>query len=308
VYAAQRQVLQTTAEGAAIRARAQRRELSRSIRSAYYGLLVNYRLVALLRRQDSLYRRAARAATIRYKVGETNRLEQVSADARARELQNRLATLRSDLLVQRRQLALLLGQPNLADIDTTASPRAILLPADTAALTPAVNPTLAHYQQQLILSQQLTKVEKLRRLPDLRAGYFNQTINQEKGFQVAQAGIAVPLLGRVQHSRIAAAKLGEQAAEVQLAYANTQVGTQLNTLRQQLTRAQASLLYYENYGLPQARLILSTAEKSFRAGDIEYVEYVVNTQPAWQIQEAYFEQLRLSNELVANLQALAGAD
>ncbi|MFD2720868.1 CusA/CzcA family heavy metal efflux RND transporter [Hymenobacter monticola] len=308
VYGAQRQVLQTTAEAGTIRARAQRRELARNIRSGYYNLLVTYRLTALLRRQDSLYQRAARAARIRYQVGETNRLEQVSAEARARELQNRLATLRSELLVQRRQLALLLGQSGLADIDTTASPRAVLLPADTATLTPATNPTLALYQQQLTLSQQQTRLEKLRRLPDLRAGYFNQTINKERGFNVAQAGIAVPLLGGAQRARIAAAKIGEEAAQVQLAYANTQFGTQLSTLRQQLARAQASLLYYENYALLQARLILTTAEKSFRAGDIEYVEYVVNTQPAWQIQEAYFEQLRQYNELVANIQALAGAD
>jgi cobalt-zinc-cadmium resistance protein CzcA len=308
IYGAQRQVLQTTAEVGTIRARAQRRELSRSIRSGYYNLLVTYRLAALLRRQDSLYQRAARAARIRYQVGETNRLAQVSAEARARELQNRLATLRSELLVQRRQLALLLGQPNLASIDTTASPRAVLLAADTASLTPAVNPTLALYQQQLTLSQQQSHLEKLRRLPDLRAGYFNQTINKERGFSVAQAGIAVPLLGGAQRARIAAAKIGEEAAQVQLAYANTQFSTQLSTLRQQLARAQASLLYYENYGLPQARLILDTAEKSFRAGDIEYVEYVVNTQPAWQIQEAYFEQLRQYNELVANIQALAGTD
>ncbi|MBD2721893.1 CusA/CzcA family heavy metal efflux RND transporter [Hymenobacter armeniacus] len=308
VYGAQRQVLQTTAEAGAIRARAQRRELARSIRSGYYNLLVTYRLAALLRRQDSLYQRAARAARIRYQVGETNRLEQVSAEARARELQNRLATLRSELLVQRRQLGLLLGQPGLASIDTTASPRAVLLPADTAAFTPTTNPTLALYQQQLTLSQQQTKLEKLRRLPDLRAGYFTQTINHEKGFNVAQAGIAVPLLGGAQRARIAAAKIGEEAAQVQLNYANTQFGTQLSTLRQQLARAQASLLYYENYALPQARLILDTAEKSRRAGDIEYVEYVVNTQPAWQIQEAYFEQLRQYNELVASIQALTGTD
>ena len=308
VYGAQRQVLQTTAEAGPLRARAQRRELSRSIRSGYYNLLVTYRLGALLRRQDSLYQRAARAARIRYQVGETNRLEQVSAEARARELQNRLATLRSELLVQRRQLALLLGQPGLAAIDTTASPRAALLPADTAALLPATNPTLALYQQQLTLSQQQTRLEKLRRLPDLRAGYFNQSINRERGFSVAQAGIAVPLLGGAQRARIAAARLGEEAAQVQLAYANTQFGTQLSTLRQQLARAQASLLYYENYALPQARLILDTAEKSRRAGDIEYVEYVVNTQPAWQIQEAYLEQLRQHNELVASIQELAGAE
>ena len=306
VYGAQRQVLQTTAEAGAIRTRAQRRELSRGIRSGYYNLLVSYRLVALLHRQDSLYQRAARAARIRYQVGETNRLEQVSAEARSHELQNRLATLRSDLLVQRRRLALLLGQPNLATIDTMASPRAMLLPADTAALTPTTNPTLALYQQQLTLSQQQTHLEKLRRLPDLRAGYLNQSINQERNFQVAQAGIAVSLIGGAQRARVAAAKIGEEVAQVQLAYANTQFGTQLSTLRQQLARAQASLLYYENYGLPQARLILDTAEKNRRAGDIEYVEYVVNTQPAWQIQETYLEQLRQYNELVANIQALAG--
>ena len=53
--------------------------------------------------------------------------------------------------MQRRKLAPLLGQPNAADIDTTTSPRAVLQPADTAALTSATNPTLALYQQQLTL-------------------------------------------------------------------------------------------------------------------------------------------------------------
>ena len=245
--------------------------------------------MALLRRQDSLYQRAARAARIRYQVGETNRLEQVSAEARARELQNRLATLRSDLLVQRRQLALLLGQPNLASIDTTASPRAVLLAADTAALTPATNPTLALCQQQLTLSQQQTTLEKLRRLPDLRAGYFNQTINQETGLQRGAGrhrGAAAGRRAARPHRRRQNRRGGGRRCSWPMP--TRQLGTQLSTLRQQLARAQASLLYYENYGLPQARLILDTAEKSFRAGDIEYVEYVVNTQPAWQIQEAYY--------------------
>jgi cobalt-zinc-cadmium resistance protein CzcA len=38
------------------------------------------------------------------------------------------------------------------------------------------------------------------------------------------------------------------------------------------------------------------------------VEYVVNTQPAWQIQENYLDQVRQYDELVANLLALIGAD
>ncbi|RZK51886.1 MAG: hypothetical protein EOO59_14395, partial [Hymenobacter sp.] len=88
----------------------------------------------------------------------------------------------------------------------------------------------------------------------------------------------------------------------------SQLGTQLRTLRRQLQRARASLDYYQLTALPQARLILDTAEKSFRAGDIDYVTYVVNTEPAWQIQASYLDQAQRYNELVVNLESLVGAD
>jgi outer membrane protein TolC len=139
-------------------------------------------------------------------------------------------------------------------------------------------------------------------------GYFNQSINRERGFSVGQVGLAVPLLGGVQKARVAAARLGQQVADQQLTYAQSQLSTQLATLRQQLARARTSLDYYEKTALPQAQLILTTAEKSFRAGDIEYVEYVVNTQPAWQIQESYLDQVRQYDDLVVSLLALTGAD
>jgi cobalt-zinc-cadmium resistance protein CzcA len=308
LYAAQRRLLQAQALTADQRARQQRRDIAQVIRSNYYQLLVAYRRAALLRRQDSLYRRAARAARIRYQVGETNRLEQVSAEARSLELRNRLATLRVDIAVLERQLGQLLGSAQPARFDTTANPVAPLAPADTLGLSADTNPQLSLLRQQATVSQQQIKVESLRRLPDVRLGYFNQSINREKGFQVVQAGLAVPLLGGVQKARVAAARLGQQVADQQLTYAQSQLTTQLATLRQQLARARASLDYYEKAALPQAQLILNTAEKSFRAGDIEYVEYVVNTQPAWQIQENYLDQVRQYDELVVSLLALTGTD
>jgi cobalt-zinc-cadmium resistance protein CzcA len=307
VYAAQRRLFESQVLTAEQRGRVQRRELSQNIRSSYYQLLLSYRRAALLRQQDSLYRRSAHAARIRYQVGETNRLEQVSAEARSRELQNRLATTRTEIAVQRQQLALLLGT-GATQIDTLENVVAPLNPADTAALSADSNPTLGLLRQQIAQSQRQTKVEQLRLLPDVRVGYFNQSINKERNFQVAQAGLSMPLLGGAQRARIAAAQIGEQVAGNQLAYATTQLNGQLSGLRQQLARARASLTYYERDALPQARLILSTAEKSFRAGDIDYVNYVVNTEPAWQIQQAYLNQVRQYNEFVIGLQGLTGTD
>ncbi|MBC6611697.1 CusA/CzcA family heavy metal efflux RND transporter [Hymenobacter sp. BT507] len=308
LYAAQKRLLENQTGAAEQRARTQRRELTRVIRTDYYDLLIAYRRVQLLRRQDSLYRRAAHAARIRYQVGETNRLEQVAAEARMLELQNQLLTLLTDVQVQRQQLGVLLGYPTPVDVDTAASVVATINPADTVALSPDANPTLGLLRQEVTISQQQTKVEKLRRLPDLRVGYFNQSISRVGGYQVAQAGVAVPLLGGVQKARIAAARLGEQYATNQLNYYTVQLNSQLRTLRQQLARARASLRYYETVALPQARLVLSTAEKSFRAGDVEYVTYVVNTEPAWQIQQAYLDQVSRYNQLLFQLQALTGTE
>jgi cobalt-zinc-cadmium resistance protein CzcA len=309
VYLAQRKLLQGQGATAEQQAAVSRRSLVQSIRSSYYGLLVSYRRVALLRRQDSLYRRAARAARIRYQVGETNRLEQVAAEARVLEIENRLLTTLSDLEVQREQLGQLLGSPGAAAIDTTGAVLAPLTAADTAALSPESNPTLGLLRQQIAVSQLQVRVEQLRRLPDLRAGYFQQTIRPEfSALRVGQLGLAIPLLGQAGRARVAAARLGEQVATGQLAYATSQLSTQLSTLRRQLRRAQASLDYYQRTALPQARLILSTAEKSFRAGDIDYVTYVVNTEPAWQIQSNYLDQAQRYNELVVSVQALTGAD
>ncbi|MDJ0366691.1 CusA/CzcA family heavy metal efflux RND transporter [Hymenobacter sp. H14-R3] len=309
VYSAQRKLLQGQGATAERQAAVSRRSLVQAIRSNYYGLLVSYRRVALLRRQDSLYRRAAHAALIRYKVGETNRLEQVAAQARLLEVQNRLLTTLSDLEVQREQLGQLLGSPGLAAIDTTGALVAPLTAADTAALSPESNPTLGLLRQQIAVSQLQTRVEQLRRLPDVRAGYFQQTLRPEyRALRVGQLGLAIPLLGGAGRARVAAARLGEQAAAGQLAYATSQLSTQLSTLRRQLRRAQASLDYYQRTALPQARLILDTAEKSFRAGDIDYVTYVVNTDPAWQIQSNYLDQAQRYNDLVVSLQALTGTD
>jgi len=309
VYAAQRQLLTSQSLTAEQQARLSRRTLAGSIRTGYYALLVSYRRVALLRRQDSLYRRAARAARIRYQVGETNRLEQVAAEARARELENRLLTVLSDLEVQREQLGQLLGNTAPTAIDTTATLLAPLAPADTAALSPESNPTLGLLRQQVAVSEQQTRVERLRRLPDVRAGYFQQSIRPEfRALNVAQLGLAFPLLGGAGRARVAAARLGEQVAAGQLTYATSQLSTQLRTLRQQLRRARTSLDYYQQSALPQAQLIIATAEKSFRAGDIDYVTYVVNTEPAWQIQSNYLDQVQRYNELVVNVQTLVGTD
>ncbi|MCY7350500.1 MAG: TolC family protein [Cytophagaceae bacterium] len=285
------------------RLRLSRVELASGIKQVYYQLLVDQRRLELLLSQDTLYQTAARAATIRYQTGETNRLEQVSAQARLRAIRNRANSLRLDISSQYQTLSALLNSSDSLKIDVEI-PLKRPLPPDSVRWEN--NPLLSLLRQQTAVSGQLTLVERQRLKPDLRVGVLNQSIETRHNQNVVQAGVGLPIFAGAQKARIAAATLGEQAARSQLAYTTRQLSGQRAVLVQQIEKYRGSLTYYESTALPQADLILDTALKSYRAGDIEYVEFFQSVQQAWQLRENYLSEIEQYNQVVIELETLLG--
>lgn len=303
LYRAQAELLNRNVGLSQNRLRLSRVELASGIKRVYYQLLVNQQRLELLLRQDTLYQTAARAATVRYQTGETNRLEQVSAEARLREIRNRAANIQADISSQYQTLSAFLNTNDSLKIDVQ-NPLKRPLPPDSAQL--GNTPLLAVLRQQTAINEQLTLVERQRLKPDLRVGVLNQSIENRHNQNVAQAGVSLPIFAGAQKARIAAATLGEQAARSQLAYTTRQLGSQQAVLRRQIEKYQRSLSYYENTALPQADLILDTALKSYRAGEIEYVEFFQNVQQAWQLRESYLSEIEQYNQVVIELETLLG--
>ncbi len=303
LYRAQADLADRSTALAQNRLRLSRVELAGAVKSTFYALLLTQRRLDLSLRQDSLYQTAARAAAVRYQTGETNKLEEVSAEARLRDIRNRQASLRADLSTQFQTLQALLNTRDSLAVDfQTPSKRP--LPPDSLLLEN--NPQLAVLRQQTTVSEQLTAVERQRLKPDLRVGWLNQSIEGRHNQNVVQAGVGIPVFAGAQKARIEAAALGTQAAQSQLAYTTRQLSGQYAGLLQQLQKFQRSLTYYESTALPQADLILDTALKSYRAGDIEYVEFFQNAQQAWQLREAYLTELERYNQAVIDLEILLG--
>ncbi len=303
LYRAQAELLNRNAGLSQNRLRLSRVELASQLKTGYYRLLLNQRRRELLAAQDSLYQTAARAAAVRYRTGETNRLEQVSAEARLREVRNRALGLRADAASQVQTLQVLLDTRDSVQLDAQ-TPLKRPLPPDSVVLEN--NPLLAVLGQQTAVSAQQTAVERQRLKPDLRVGILNQSIENRHNQNVVQAGVGLPLFAGAQKARIQAAALGEQVVQSQLAYATRRLSGQLAALRQQIGKFQRSLDYYESSALPQADLILETALKSYRAGDIDYVEFFAATQQAWALREAYLTEIEQYNQVVIDLETLLG--
>src|SRR5690606_25364752 len=129
----------------------------------------------LLLRQDTIYSAFARAADIRFRTGETNRLEQVTAETQLMEVRNLLMQNRADYRNWYRQLQVLVNTSDTLVLDIgRLEARSLTLQLDTAALSR--NPGLAQSRQQIAVAGQRQRVEKSLLLPDLMVGYLNQSL------------------------------------------------------------------------------------------------------------------------------------
>jgi len=306
-YRAQKQVLLSATGAAEQRLRLRRNEVIAGIKQAYYQLLFDQQLLGLLQYQDSLYQNAARAAEVRYRTGETNRLEPVSAATRSQSIRLRQLTLRAEIEAHRRGLQVLLNSPEPVAVDTNmALRRDLIILLDTSALTN--NPLLALLQQERVISRSQTDLERQRLKPDVLVGFQNQSILREAGFNIVQAGLVVPVFSRAQKARINAARINEQLTDNNLAYTQLQLNSQLASLQQTAEALRTSLDYFEQSALPQARLIQSTALKSYRAGEIEYVEFFQNIQQAFVIEEQYISAVFQYTTIVIQAEQILGVD
>jgi cobalt-zinc-cadmium resistance protein CzcA len=273
------------------------------VKSLYYQILLNTQLLKVVQQQDSLYQSAFKAASLRYQTGETNLLEKVSTETRLREIQNRIQSILSDEKSLYQSLSFLLNIPADFVIDTQIN---MQKPLQLQITEVSNNPYLELLRQQIEVSQLQTKLEKERLKPDFKVGITNQSIERNYNQNFVQAGLNFPLFAKAQKARINAAGINEQIAKESLSLAEQQTAKQLQSLKIQLEKLRKSVQYYQSSAIPQANLMISTAHKSYQAGEIEYVEFVQSITQAWQIKEMYLSEVHNLNQVIINIETLVG--
>ena len=281
-------------------------QLRRDVRAAYYQLAYGQARLRLLTNQDSLYQGFARAAAVRYQLGEAAYLEQVSAQARAREVEVAHRQAEADRRIFEREVQRLLGTGDSIALPIGALQQLPLPAALTDTVLARQNPTLALFQQQVAVAQAQQRVVKARGLPDFSAAYNRQTQGSETGYYGYGVGVNVPLFARAQRSRSQSAQLAIKVAEADLANARNNVLAAYAQQGQEVTKAREALRYYEGAGLGQAREIVRVAEKSYRAGEVGYVEYVAALTQAYGIRGQYLDALNHYNQSIITITYLLG--
>ena len=274
-----------------------------SVKWYYYLLMVQQKNHEFLQKQDSIYSQMKKAAALKFKEGETNRLELVAAESRLREFQQKRMALESDMKISLQNLAYWTNYPKAFEISAVEK---LNREAKFLAKEVTNNPQMQLIDQQIDASKLQVQVEREKLKPDLRFGVVSQSIENFGGQNYVQAGIGIPIFSKGQKARVAASEKQVQVFESQKDQNLDQLSREYTSYLAQLNKYANSLTYFQETALPQAIWLESTALKSYKAGEIEYVEMLQNAQQAWQIREQYLQEILAYNQTVIQIETILG--
>jgi len=318
VYANRFKLANANIKGSEYAYRIAQLEIASQVKMVYFQNVYLVSKRNLLTYQDSLYSGFLRAAKLRAESGETNRLEMITAQSQSLEVKNQLYQVNSDINVYGRKLGVLLNSRSIViPSDTEVSLLNQLINADSMSIRE--NPSLGYVEQQVEISKFEKKVEQYQLLPDLNIGYFNQTIigtQDIKGaptyfgpgdrFTGIQAGISVPLWFTPYASRNKAAKINYEKAKVDAENYKRIISGNFQSLLDDYNKYSSSVYYYEEQAVPEANMIIDQASKSYRAGALDYLDFVQTLSRALAIKQNYLDALNNLNQTVISIEFITG--
>ena len=269
----------------------------------------------LLLSQDSLYAGFARAADARYKSGESNLLEKISAEAQLNESGNQVRLIAAQVQRLQSELALLINRD--VSIESLSPLSVYEEHVASDSIVYKNNPQLLLTKKQALVLQSEHRLQRAKTAPDLHVGFFSQTligaVNPSNGelatsqtrFTGFQIGLALPLWFTTYRARSQSAEAEYQAALSLSNYTDQLLKQKFINAQEQLSLYQQQVKYYEDTGLPNAQVMLRQASISFKGGEISYTEYLFGLKNVLSVKENYLKTVNDLNQAVIYLKYIS---
>lgn len=291
--------------------------LTKEIKSVYYKLLVSNSKLKQIQHQDSIFSDYIKFADLKFQKGETNILEKSNAESQFYEIKNLVSSIESEIAVLETRLDYLLNSNQkftvLQDLGILKSIGSI----DTSLISNF--PELKLAEQNMRVNSSITSIERNKLLPEFSIGVTNKsiiasyeangsTINfpSKDRFSVYQLGINVPLWFFPQNNRIEASEIAEQVSNTIYQQLKNTVYNELSLNINLCNLYLKQLEIYDKIRLPQAELIERSAQTSYKAGDIGYIEYLQNLKKSYEVRESYFNTVDSFNQTIINIEYILG--
>jgi cobalt-zinc-cadmium resistance protein CzcA len=165
---------------------------------------------------------------------------------------------------------------------------------------------LKYYEQQVKVAGSALRAERSKLWPDLSFGFTTQTLQgtgadnkfytSSDRFNTAGFGLGIPLFFGAQNARIRSGKVRLKMAENKMEQQRIELSMQLNAAMNNFEKYAGLIAGMEKNLLPNADMLLQTADKQFVSGQINYLEWTLLTDQALRIKNNYLETVTRMNE------------
>ena len=280
-------------------------EVILKIKSLYLELQYLTVLSDQFRRQDSTYNNIATSARRQFDAGLIDYVSSTFAATQHGEIKIQYQQIQTEALLAMKQLQLYTGLGDSIVTTPFTKNHFTLLNFSVDSSELITSPLIQVYRQQNEIAKRELQYERHKALPGFTAGYIFESskTTEPSGFM---AGITIPLWFWQYSSAINAAKTNVEIAEQNTLKQQRIVTEQMHQLQAEIIKNYTTLNYYENSGLPMADDLISSSERMFAAGQVDYINYLRTTTDAYNIRINYYNALKNFNRAVINFNYLIG--
>lgn len=289
-------------------------ELKRQVRTFYYQIAYFDNNAKTLHSLDSIYQDFIKVAELRYRTGDTPKVDISTAETKRGEISIMLRQNRTSRDNAFQSLQNLLGYFENFEVVSDKEYRPLKIHDVADSNYVATNPTVQALYQQAKIAEQDKKVERAMGLPDFTIGYSNislignltrngieQYYGRGQRFQFVDIGISIPLTYGATKARVKSLDFQKQAAVAAAEWQQQQLITDHSNTIRQYEQSLFQYQYFRDQALPNSEEIISAAQLGYRTGDITYMEYLFSLQTATDVKLNYLKSIQQVNEAVIQI-------
>jgi cobalt-zinc-cadmium resistance protein CzcA len=144
-------------------------------------------------------------------------------------------------------------------------------------------------------------LQKTKLLPEISVGYFNQQIDNVRGFEGFEVGLSIPLWFVPEANNISISKIEYDKSINNLEYLKRNYYNKYTSILRKLEQIQERIKYFEDVGIRNVEENILLTTKLFNSGEIEYIEYIQNLNDALNIKKEYLATLLKYNQIIAEI-------
>jgi cobalt-zinc-cadmium resistance protein CzcA len=158
----------------------------------------------------------------------------------------------------------------------------------------------------LDVSEAEWKAEKAKLLPKLDLRYSRQSVDGTSGFYGWEAGISVPLIFFSQSGKTKAARIKYEMTGQEYKQRELELNASYNVLLSRHRVIREVLEYYTSEALPLAAEQIEAANLGYHLGDLNYIEFIQNTESVIKTRQKYLSRLAEYFEIKEQLEYITG--